>query len=44
MNFSFVLKIALNLLKREKTFKGSIRSKRLEAAWNIDYLEKIIAA
>jgi len=43
INFSFVVKIALNLLKREKTLKASIKSKRLEAAWNVDYLEKVIS-
>jgi len=42
-NFSFVVKIALNLLKREKTLKTSIKGKRLEAAWNVEYLEKVIA-
>lgn len=44
INFSFIVKIALNLLKREKTFKGSIRGKRLEAAWNPEYLEKVISS
>jgi len=42
-NFSFVVKIALNPLKREKTLKASIKGKRLEAAWNVEYLEKVIA-
>jgi len=34
--------IALNLLKREKLFKGGIQSKRLKAAWDHDYLIKIL--
>jgi hypothetical protein len=29
--------MALNLLKNEKTAKGGIRTKRLQADWNNDY-------
>lgn len=41
-NFSVLRQMALNLLKSEKTFKGSINSKRLKAAWNRDYLKTVI--
>lgn len=41
-NYSTILKIALNILKNEKTKKASVKSKRLEAAWNEDYLEQIL--
>jgi hypothetical protein len=29
--------MALNLLKKEKTAKGGIHAKRLQAGWNNDY-------
>ncbi|MBT7070250.1 MAG: ISAs1 family transposase, partial [Anaerolineae bacterium] len=35
--------IALNLLKQEKTAKGGLHAKQLQAAWNNDYLCKILA-
>ena len=41
-NYSILLKIALNLLKNEHSKKLSIKSKRLEAGWNEDYLLKIL--
>ncbi|MFK5958826.1 MAG: ISAs1 family transposase [Lutibacter sp.] len=41
-NYSILLKIALNLLKNEASKKLSIKSKRLEAGWNDDYLLKIL--
>lgn len=41
-NFAVLRHIALNLLKQEQTFKGSIKSKRLKAGWNNDYLIKIL--
>jgi len=41
-NFSILLKIALNLLKNEKSFKGGIKRKRNKAAWDNQYLRKII--
>lgn len=41
-NFSVLRQMALNLLKSEKSFKGSINTKRLEAAWNKDYLKTVI--
>lgn len=41
-NYSILLKIALNLLKNESSKKLSMKSKRLEAGWNEDYLFKIL--
>lgn len=41
-NFSLLNRIALNLLKQETTFKRSIRSKRLKAARNHDYMLKLL--
>jgi len=35
--------MAINLLKQEKTAKGGIHAKQLQAAWNNDYLLKILA-
>ncbi len=41
-NYSVLLKIALNLLKNEQTKKLSVKSKRLKAAWDEDYLLRIL--
>jgi predicted transposase YbfD/YdcC len=43
-NLAFLRHIALNLLKQEKTAKGGIHAKQLQAAWNDDYFLKILAA
>jgi predicted transposase YbfD/YdcC len=37
-NFSLLNRIALNLLKQDKTSKPGIHGKRLQAAWDHDYL------
>jgi predicted transposase YbfD/YdcC len=42
-NFAVIRQIGLNLLKQEKTAKGGIQAKRLQAAWDIDYLLKVIS-
>lgn len=41
-NFAAIRHIALNLLKENKSFKGSIKSKRLNAAMDTTYLEEVM--
>ncbi|WP_321494879.1 ISAs1 family transposase [uncultured Desulfobacter sp.] len=41
-NFSAIRHIALNLLKENKNFKGSMNSKRLNAAMNKQYLQDVV--
>ena len=41
-NFSILNKIALNLLKNEKTNKLGVKSKRLKAGWDNHYLIKVL--
>lgn len=41
-NFSFLNKVALNLLKNEKTTKIGIKSKRLKAGWDETYMMKVL--
>jgi len=41
-NFSVLNRIALNILKNEKTSKRGIKGKRLKAGWDNVYLEKIL--
>lgn len=43
-NLAVLRHIALNLLKQEKTAKGSIHAKQLQAAWKDDYLLKVLSA
>ena len=42
-NMAVLRHMALNLLKQEKTAKGGVHAKQLQAAWNNDYLLKILA-
>lgn len=42
-NMATLRHIALNLIKQEKTFKGSVKTKRLKAAWENSYLMKILS-
>jgi predicted transposase YbfD/YdcC len=41
-NFALIRHIALNLLRQETSFKGSIKTKRLKAGWNNTYLMKVL--
>jgi predicted transposase YbfD/YdcC len=43
-NFSRLCRIALNLLKQEKTHKNGIAIRRHTCGWNNDYLLKVLAA
>jgi predicted transposase YbfD/YdcC len=42
-NFAVLRHIALNMIKRETKLKKSIKSKRLRAGWDNDYLLKVLA-
>jgi predicted transposase YbfD/YdcC len=41
-NYSRLCRIALNLLKRDKSLKVGIKAKRLNAGWDHDYLLRLI--
>jgi predicted transposase YbfD/YdcC len=41
-NFAIVRRMALSLLKNEKSQKVGVKTKRLSAAWNDDYLEQVL--
>jgi hypothetical protein len=41
-NFSLMNKVALNLLKNERSTKVGIKTKRLKAGWDDKYLMKVI--
>lgn len=42
-NFAVLRHIALNLLKQEETCKRGVKGKRFLAAWDRDYLRKVVA-
>jgi len=42
-NFAVIWHIALNLIKSEKTAKVGVKTRRLMASWDNDYLLKIIS-
>lgn len=41
-NFALLRRLALNLLKRDKTAKVGIKARRLKAGWSHEYLERIL--
>jgi predicted transposase YbfD/YdcC len=41
-NFNIIRKMALNIIRNKKDDKKSLRRKRLNAAWDIDYLENLL--
>ena len=41
-NFTAIRHIALSLLREHKEFKGSVKSKRLNAAMALDYLKTVM--
>ena len=41
-NFAILRHIALNLLREETSFNGSIKTKRLKCGWNDEYLSKVL--
>jgi len=41
-NFAAIRHIALNLLRNNKSFKGSVKTKRLNAAMDTEYLEDVV--
>jgi len=43
-NFSILRRIALMLLKNEKTAKLGVKNKRLSAGWDEDYLLKVLVS
>lgn len=43
-NFVTIRKLASNVLENSKSKKGGVRAKRLQAAWDNDYLREILMA
>ncbi len=41
-NFALLRRLALNLLKRDKTSKVGIKARRLKAGWSTPYLESVL--
>ena len=43
-NFSILRHIAMNLLRKEKTVRRGMRTKRMKAGWSDAYLAEVLAA
>jgi len=43
LNLAVVRKMALNILKADKSSKASLKAKRMNAGWNENYLIKILS-
>ena len=43
-NFAVLRRFALNLLRREATHKHGVQAQRLKAAWDTNYLLKVLEA
>src|SRR5262249_37452518 len=41
-NLAVIRHLALNLLRQEKTYKHGVKVKRSKAAWDDDYLRKVL--
>lgn len=41
-NFSVINKIALNIIRHEKTVKASVKARRMKAGWDNDYLKELL--
>ena len=41
-SISLINKVALNLLKNEKTVKAGVKTKRLKAGWSDRYMMKVL--
>lgn len=42
-NLAVLRKIAINLVGRDRSTKASVRAKRKKAAWNDDYMLRLLA-
>jgi predicted transposase YbfD/YdcC len=43
-NFAVLRRLALNLIKREPTFRKSVKGRRLAASWSAEYLLRVLTA